>query len=198
MTPTQISSRKIVIAVTGASGAIYAHLLLKKIASLPSLPQLGMVMSKNAQTVWEHELGHSDWNKFPFPIFDKTDFHAPFASGSARYDSMVIIPCSMGTMGRIANGISDDLITRAADVMLKERKKLILAVRETPYNTIHLKNMLTLSKAGAILCPASPSFYSRPANLEEAAATVVDRILDIIDLPVPTYRWAASSTNNKD
>lgn len=114
---------------------------------------------------------------------------APFASGSSRFEAMVICPCSMGLLGRIANGISDDLITRAADVMLKERRKLIVVPRETPFNLIHLRNMTQLTEAGAIVCPAVPSFYSKPQTIEQLVDTVVDRIIDLIGLDVVTYRW---------
>lgn len=116
---------------------------------------------------------------------------APFASGSAKYDAMIIAPCSMGTLGRIAGGISNDLITRGADVMLKERKKLILLLRDTPYNLVHIRNMETVTLAGGIMLPASPSFYSNPKNLEEAAATVVDRALDLAGLDLKSYRWGS-------
>ena len=121
--------------------------------------------------------------------FEKFDFNAPFASGSAGYNTMIVAPCSMGTLGRIATGISDDLITRAADVVLKERRKLILMVRETPYNLIHIKNMETVTLAGGIICPATPSFYSRPTTIEQAAATVVDRVIDLAGLKQDSYRW---------
>ncbi|HMP94432.1 MAG TPA: UbiX family flavin prenyltransferase, partial [Phnomibacter sp.] len=122
-------------------------------------------------------------------LYDKMDFNAPFASGSAQYNTMIVIPCSMGTLGRIAQGVSNDLLTRAADVMLKERRKLILVVRETPYNLIHIKNMEGVTLAGGIICPATPSFYSRPQTLEEVAATVADRVLDLANLAPDTYRW---------
>ena len=126
------------------------------------------------------------------------DFHAPFASGSGRFNTMIICPCSMGTLGRIATGISNDLITRAADVVLKERRKLICVVRETPYNLIHIKNMEAVTLAGGIICPATPSFYSIPANLEEMAATVVDRIIDLAGITQQTYRWGSNSNNKED
>jgi len=129
------------------------------------------------------------YRSYPFDFYDKKDFMAPFASGSAQYDPVIICPCSMGLMGRIANGISDDLISRAADVALKERRRLILVPRDTPYNNIHLQNMLTISQAGGIICPASPSFYSHPETLTEIVATVVDRVLDLSGVEQTTYRW---------
>ena len=181
---------KIVIAITGASGSIYAKVLLDKLAALDTqIAQVGIVMSKNAKEVWETELGNTDYNNYPFNYSEKFDFNAPFASGSAGYNTMIVAPCSMGTLGRIAAGISDDLITRAADVVLKERRKLILMVRETPYNLIHIKNMETVTLAGGIICPATPSFYSRPTTIEQAAATVVDRVVDLAGLKQDSYRW---------
>jgi flavin prenyltransferase len=182
---------KIVIGVTGASGSIYARQLLKRLEALKDqLQEVGVVFSSNAKDVWEYELGNRDFENLPFKTYDRSDFFAPFASGSAGYDALIICPCSMGTMGRIAQGISDDLITRAADVCLKERRKLILVIRDTPYNLIHLRNMTALTEAGAIICPASPSFYSRPNNFEELALTVVDRAIDLAGLKQKTYRWA--------
>ena len=130
-------------------------------------------------------------NNTPFKVYGKEDFFAPFASGSAGYDALIICPCSMGTLGRIASGISNDLITRAADVLLKERKKLICVVRETPYNLIHLRNMTAVTEAGGIICPATPSFYSKPQTIEEAAETVVDRALQLAGIDIKTYRWGA-------
>src|SRR5688572_18439767 len=139
---------KIAVAVTGASGAIYAKVLLDKLLEVKTgTDEIGLVWSDNARTVWEHELGNADYKNYPFKVWEKNDFMAPFASGSAGYDMLIICPCSMGTAGRIAAGISNDLITRAADVMLKERRKLICVVRETPYNLIHLKNMTTITEA---------------------------------------------------
>ena len=146
-------------------------------------------MSKNAKDVWETELGNQSYKNYPFSFYEKQDFFAPFASGSAQYKTMIVVPCSMGTMGRIAAGISDDLLTRAADVILKERRKLILVARETPYNLIHIRNMETITLAGGIICPATPSFYSKPSTIEEVAATVVDRVLDLAGIEVKSYRW---------
>lgn len=181
---------KIVIAVTGASGAIYAQELLNKLVVLSDqIQEAGIVLSSNAKTVWEYELNNKNYENYPFRVYDKTDFSAPFASGSTKYNIMVVVPCSMGTMGRIAGGISDDLITRAADVILKERRKLILVTRDTPLNLIHIRNMETITLAGGIICPACPSFYSQPQTIEEVAHTVVDRVIDLIGLSQNTYRW---------
>lgn len=180
--------KKIVVAITGASGSIYANRLLHHLELLKSqYEEVAVVCSANAATVWEYELATP--MLFPFKVYGKSDFMAPFASGSARFTDMVIVPCSMGTLGRIATGISDDLITRAADVMLKERRKLVCVIRDTPINLIHVRNMLTITEAGGIIMPASPSFYSRPQNFEQLADTVVSRIIDIIGLEMNTFRW---------
>ena len=165
-----MEKRKIIIAITGASGAIYAELLLKFLSQQENI-EVGVIMSDNAKTVWQHELNNENFSDFPFTFYHKNDFNAPFASGSAKYDTMVVIPCSMGTLGRIANGISNDLLTRAADVILKERRKLVLVARETPYNLIHINNMKTVTEAGGIICPATPSFYSQPSTIEAVSYT---------------------------
>jgi 4-hydroxy-3-polyprenylbenzoate decarboxylase len=185
---------KIVIAVTGASGSIYAKLLLEKLAAIPQQWEaVSVVMTENAREVWRTELGNESYDQFDFPLFSQADFHAPFASGSGKYNTMIIIPCSMGTLGRIASGSSSDLITRAADVILKERRKLICVARDTPYNLIHIRNMETITLAGGIICPATPSFYSLPKTIEEVAATVVDRVLDLAGLDISTFRWGSNS-----
>ncbi|HEY8784216.1 MAG TPA: UbiX family flavin prenyltransferase [Mucilaginibacter sp.] len=182
--------KKIVIAITGASGAIYAKLLLEKLKQLDGqIADVAVVMSDNAKEVWKFELDNEDYNDYPFKFYEKNNFMAPFASGSAKYDTMVIIPCSMGTLGRIANGVSDDLTSRAADVMLKERRKLILVVRDMPFNLIHIRNMQTVTEAGGIICPAVPSFYSKPKTIEDLALTVVNRVIDLIGLENESYRW---------
>lgn len=183
--------RKIIVAVTGASGSIYAKLLLDKLNSLSNqIEKVGIVMSKNAKDVWKWELDNEAYSNYTFDFYEKTDFMAPFASGSAKYDTMIIIPCSMGTLGRIANGFSDDLITRSADVILKERRKLILVARDTPLNLIHINNMKAVTEAGGIICPAVPSYYSKPQTIEEVAATVVDRVIDLAGFQSESYRWS--------
>lgn len=186
------NKHKIVVAITGASGSIYAKVLLDKLSILSSqIEHVGIVMSDNAKDVWKHELGNEDYKNYTdFIFYEKTNFYAPFASGSAKYNTMIICPCSMGTMARIASGISNDLTTRAADVILKERRKLILMIRDTPYSLMHINNMQTVTQAGGIICPASPSFYSNPKTFEELAATVVDRVLDLAGLEIDSYRWA--------
>ncbi|MEY4934106.1 MAG: hypothetical protein RIS64_465 [Bacteroidota bacterium] len=186
-------TKKIAIAIGGASGAIYAKVLLDKLTQLRSqTAAIGVVMSKNAQFNWKFELGNEDYLKYDFDFYDSNDFMAPFASGSAKYDTMIVCPCSMGLMARIALGVSNDLATRAADVMLKERRRLILVPRETPLSIIHINNMKTVTEAGAIICPAIPSFYSRPQTVEAMIATVIDRVLDLAGFDLETYRWGES------
>lgn len=181
---------KVVVAITGASGSIYARLLLDKLmASKNQWTELAVILTENAKAVWKTELGNEDYGQYPVKFYTQQDFNAPFASGSGQYNVMIIIPCSMGTLGRIATGISNDLITRSADVILKERRKLICVARDTPYNLIHIRNMETITLAGGIICPATPSFYSRPTTIEEVAATVVDRVLDIAGFNISTFRW---------
>ena len=181
---------KIAVAVTGASGSIYAKVLLEKLVALSAqLEEVSLVMSDNAKSVWQLELGGKSYDTFPFKKYEKNDFFAPFASGSSKYSALIICPCSMGTLARIASGISNDLVTRAADVMLKERRKLILVTRDTPLSLIHINNMKTVTEAGAIVCPASPSFYSRPQTLEQLASTVIDRVIDLTGIDQNTYRW---------
>lgn len=182
--------RKIVVAITGASGSIYAKQVIEKLLAIPEQwSALCAVISDNAREVWKTELGESMLVNENVKIYSKTDFNAPFASGSGQFDTMVIVPCSMGTLGRIAGGVSNDLITRAADVVLKERRKLVCVLRDTPYNLVHIRNMETVTLAGGIICPATPSFYSRPQTIEEVAATVTDRVLDLCGFTIQTYRW---------
>jgi 4-hydroxy-3-polyprenylbenzoate decarboxylase len=182
--------KKVVVAITGASGSIYAKVLLDKLSMLKDQWQnLDIVMTANARQVWQTELDEQGYDNYAATYYTVQDFLAPFASGSGQYETMIIIPCSMGTLGRIASGVSNDLITRAADVILKERRKLICVVRETPYNIIHIRNMETITLAGAIICPATPSFYSKPKTIEDVAATVVDRVLDIAGFNISSFRW---------
>ena len=181
---------KIIVAITGASGSIYAKVLLDQLVVLKDqIDAVGIVMSKNAKDVWEFELGNDSYKDYPFKYYEKNDFMAPFASGSAQYKIMIVAPCSMGTLARIATGVSNDLVTRAADVILKERRKLILINRDSPLNLIHINNMKTITEAGGIIMPASPSFYSKPNNFEELAATVINRVIDLADLKKDSYRW---------
>ena len=182
--------KRTVIAITGASGSIYAANCIAKLMTVKNQwEELSVVMTENAKEVWKTELANASWKDFPVKFHSTTDFSAPFASGSGRYDTMIIIPCSMGTLGRIAAGISNDLITRAADVVLKERRKLICVVRETPYSLIHIRNMETITLAGGIICPATPSFYSQPKTIDEVVNTVVDRVLDLAGFDIKSFRW---------
>ena len=180
---------KIIVAVTGASGSLYAQCLFDKLNALRNqIDEVCVVFSKTAKDVWEHEMP-SEPNIYDFTKYADTDFFSPIASGSAKYDAMIVCPCSVGTMGRIAHGSADTLITRAADVMLKERRKLILAVRETPFSLIHIKNMELITLAGGIICPANPSFYSHPQTVEDVCNTVIDRIIDLVRIENNCFRW---------
>lgn len=191
-----MKKQKIIIGITGASGSIYAKVLLEKLAAMKDqVDSVGIVASDTSSQVWEHELPASPLapllkkGEKTFRVYSKTDFTAPFASGSSDFRTMIICPCSMGTMARIASGVSNDLITRAADVILKERRRLILIPRDTPLSLIHINNMKTITEAGGIICPASPSFYSNPKDFEALASTVIDRVLDLCGLDVKMYRW---------
>jgi len=186
---------KLVIAATGASGTIYLQRLLEQIDC--AVHEVHLVMSSYAGQVAKQEL---DDFKIPPNVsqHSENELNVPFVSGSARFDAMVIVPCSMATLGRIASGSSDSALLRAADVFLKERRKLILVPRETPWNLIHARNVVTLLEAGAIVLPAIPSFYSRPGSLTAVVDTVVWRILDQIGLPNPkAYRWGEKSASAK-
>lgn len=188
--------RKIVIAVTGASGSVYAKILFNKLRDIKNqIDEVGVVFSSNALDIWKYELNEELELVHPFQVFEKDDFYAPFASGSSAYDTMIVCPCSMGTLGRIANGISDDLITRAADVLLKERRNLILVPRETPYSLVHIENMKLLTLAGATICPATPSFYSKPQTVEELVETVVERILNLAGFDIDSFEWGKSTSD---
>lgn len=183
-------SRKIILAVSGASGAIYANRLLGKLLSLNPRPaEIAVIFSATAREIWEYELGQIPVIESPAREYSNESFYAPFASGSSGFDTMIVCPASMGTLGRIANGTSDDLIARAADVMMKERRRLILVPREAPYNLIHIRNMETLTLAGAVICPASPSFYSKPRDIESLADTIAGRVLSLAGFNVKGYRW---------
>jgi 4-hydroxy-3-polyprenylbenzoate decarboxylase len=181
---------KIIVAIGGSSGSIYAKILLDRLKVMVNQTKaIGIVMSDNAIYNWELEIGPWSKDEYPFTFYNKMDFMAPFASGSAKYEVMLVCPCSMGLLGRIAAGISTDLTTRAADVILKERRKLILVTREMPLSLIHIKNMETVTLAGGIICPATPSFYGQPTTIEEVAGTVIDRVLDLSGLEWHSFRW---------
>lgn len=167
--------KKFAIGITGASGAIYAVHLIEALQKTDH--HIDLVASRNALQIAREEC-QCDLREMGYTCYRQDDFTAPFASGSARYDALAIVPCSMGTLGRIAHGFSDELIARSADVFLKEKRKTILVLRETPFNLIHIENMRLLAQAGATILPAIPSFYSKPTTIEEVVDTVVARILD--------------------
>lgn len=182
--------RKIILAITGASGSIYARTLLDKLQSMkPVLNEIAVIISATGRDIWMDETGEKFTVSGNAKEYDNNTYYAPFASGSSRYDTMIVCPASMGITGRIANGTSDDLITRTADVMLKERRRLIIVPRETPYSLIHIENLRKLILAGAVICPASPSFYSRPETINDLINTVVDRVIDLAGFSIDSYRW---------
>ncbi|MDR1055395.1 MAG: UbiX family flavin prenyltransferase [Prevotellaceae bacterium] len=184
---------KIAIGVTGASGSVYAMRLFDKLVKTSlNKADIAVVFSEQGEQVFRYEAGDAAFEAIPFQRYNNRDFFAPFASGSSLFDTFIIIPCSMGTLARIASGLAGNLISRAADVMLKERRRLILVTRETPLNLIHIRNMEQVTEAGGIICPASPSFYSRPTTLEQAVDTVVDRVLSLVSIPVDTFRWSGN------
>jgi flavin prenyltransferase len=184
------SERKIIVALTGASGSVYGLKLLESIRNLSLSPtEVAVIFTSNAMEIMHHETGCNFSPSGKEKIYDNHDFNAPFASGSSSFDTMIICPSSMGMLGRIAHGMSDDLISRAADVILKERRRLIIVPRETPYNLIHISNMKLLTEAGAIICPATPSFYSNPQTIDELVMTVIERIMILAGIETNTYRW---------
>lgn len=192
-TPQKVESINLLVAITGASGAVYAERLLKKLESLSSqVERIGVIFSENGKAVWRHELS-SDPLKIPFVHYANSDFFTPPASGSGHYNRMIIIPCTMGTMASIAQGLASDLIARAADVMLKERKILIIVSREMPLNLIQIRNMETITLAGGIICPATPSFYSLPQTMDEAVDTVVHKVLRLAGFQINDFSWGESS-----
>lgn len=178
----------IVVAVTAASGSIYARLLVESLASSEEVERIALVYSENARAVAEHE-GVAMPADAKIVEYSNSDLFASPASGSAAWDAMVVVPSSVGTVGRVANGVSQTLIERAADVMLKERRRLVFVVRETPYSLVHLRNMVALTEAGAVIVPASPSFYSKPVTVEELCRTVVERVVALLGIAAPHYEW---------
>ena len=173
---------KIIAAVTGASGAVYARRCLEILCQAPQVERIALIVSDRAAEVLEYE-GER------LPASPKVDMFSPAASGSARFDAMIIVPASMGSVGRIASGVSLSLIERAADVMLKERRPLVCVVRETPYSLVHLRNMTALAEAGAVILPASPSFYSHPRTVDDLTATVVDRAVEHLGVERQHYEF---------
>ncbi|MBR3677902.1 MAG: UbiX family flavin prenyltransferase [Alistipes sp.] len=181
----------IVVAITAASGAIYARQLLETLIASTEVERIALVYSTNARKVAEYE-GVAIPRSAKIEEYDNGDMFAPIASGSARWEAMVVVPSSVGTVGRVASGISQTLIERTADVMLKERRKLIFVVRETPYSLVHLRNMTTLTEAGAVILPATPSFYSLPQDVEAVCRTVTERIVAQLGICSERYEWGAN------
>lgn len=179
---------RVIVAITGASGSIYARLTIEALLRAPEVEQIALVYSDTAREVVAFE-GVDIPSDERIKLYDNHDLFAPVASGSAAYDAMIVVPSSVGTLGRIAHGLSQTLIERAADVMLKERRRLLLVVREAPYSLIHLRNMTALTEAGGIVVPASPSFYSHPLTIEEACMTVVERVIALLGIDQPHYEW---------
>lgn len=179
---------KVVVAITAASGAIYARQLLETLVASDEVERIAVIYSANARAVVAHE-GETMPNASKIEEYDNDNLFAPPASGSARWDAMVVVPSSVGTVGRVASGVSQSLIERAADVMLKERRRLIFVVRETPYSLIHLRNMTTLTESGAVILPATPSFYSHPQDVEAVCQTVTERITAMLGIEGKRYEW---------
>jgi flavin prenyltransferase len=182
---------RIVVGVGGASGSPYAKRLLDFLAREGPAADVSvdLVFSTTARQIWIHEIGSPP--EYPFPVWKNQDLTAPFASGSARYDAMVIVPCSAAGLARVAHGVSSDLIGRAADVMLKERRRLVLVLRETPISLIHARAIAQVVEAGAFVMPASPSFYSLPRTIDSLVDTVVSRVLDRLGIPNELMRrWS--------
>jgi flavin prenyltransferase len=188
------NKKRIIIGITGASGSVYAKSLLQSLEKLKDhYEEVAIIFSDNGLAVWKYELGKSPVIPKGFTNYKPQDLFASPASGSAGYTNMVICPCSMGTLARVANGISTDLITRAADVMLKERRQLILVPREMPYSLIHIRNMETITLAGGIICPASPSYYFIPKTMDEIVNTVTEKILSLMGFETNHLKWGSKS-----
>lgn len=179
---------KIVVGITGASGAIYARLVLERLLACPDVEYIYLVYSDTAREVVAFE-GETMPEDARIGVLDNADLFAPVASGSSRCDAMIVVPCSVGTLGRIACGTAQTLMERAADVMLKERRRLVLVVRESPYSLLHLRNMVAVTETGGIIVPASPSFYSRPSDIEELCMSVAERALTLAGAGVEHFEW---------
>ena len=192
-----VKKKKIVVAITGASGAPYAKRLLAWLGARAKNEgdvEIGVCLSATAPEVWALECGGDIRESIDQPVWGARDYKAPFASGSAGWNAMVVVPCSMGTAARIAHGISDTLLTRAADVMLKERRTLIVVPRETPLSVVHLENLTTLARAGALVMPAMPSFYGKPETMDQLLDTVLARVVDHLGLDHDlAHRWGSKS-----
>jgi flavin prenyltransferase len=200
MAPNQPASRNLTVAITGASGSIFPRVLLDLLDRDQRVGTINMIVSDSGLRVMAEELGLSGRNDVVAKLLGRAsqkivqqnndDIGANVASGSYPADAMIVLPCSMGTLARIANGMANQLIERAADVCLKERRPLLLCVRETPFNRIHLRNMTLAAEAGATIFPVIPAFYFKPTSTEEIAREFVNRVLAHIGLPQPdAYRW---------
>ncbi len=181
---------KIIVAITAASGVIYARQLLDKLIRSEQVSQIALIESENVAAVAECE-GVVLPESAKIRWYDNANLFAPMASGSSSYDAMVVVPCTVGTLGRVASGLAQSLIERAADVMLKERRRLVMVLRESPYSLIHLRNMTTVTESGGVILPASPSFYSNPTDIESLCMTITERICALLGLDAPHYEWAS-------
>lgn len=182
-------NRKFIVAVTGASGSIYARLTVAALLSDESIGEIAIILTDTAREVMEYEKEAIQLNDTRITFYDIDDLFAPTASGSSNYEAMIVVPCSTGTMGRISSGICSDLLSRSADVMLKERRKLILALRESPLSLIHLNNMTTLTQAGAVIMPLSPAFYPHPKTIEELCGEFARRLTVVAGANITSFEW---------
>lgn len=181
--------RKLIIAITGASGHVYARNMIDLLLKMDKVEELTLVFSDNGKKVWNYEKTEPLLDSKKIIVFENDNLFAAPSSGSAMYTDMIVLPCSVGSLARIAAGSADNLITRAADVMLKERRKLILAVREAPFSLIHLRNMTQLTEAGAIVFPLSPFFYHHPKEINDIIQPLNSRILSLLGLDEPQIKW---------
>lgn len=181
---------KLIIGITGASGAIYAKRIIQTITKEKTkIQETAIIFTDIGKKVWQHEIKDLKISEIPFKIYENDNFFVPFASGSSNFDAMIICPCSMGTMGKIANSIADNLLTRTADVMIKENRKLIIVPREMPYSITHIKNMWKIKTAGVDICPASPAFYANPKNINDLTDTVIQKIFKLININLNYFEW---------
>lgn len=181
---------KIVLGITGASGSIYAKRFIEILdKNRDKIDDLAIVFTGAGKKVWNFEIEDLKFDEIPFKIYENNNFFVTFASGSSDFDALIVCPASMGTIGKISNSIADNLLTRTADVMLKENRNLIIVPREMPYNLIHIDNFKKLILAGAKICPASPSFYSKPKNINEAVDTVLQKIFQLLNIDIKFTQW---------
>lgn len=180
----------LIIGITGASGSIYAQRFIEIVHQNQHLfENIAVIFTDIAKKVWNYEIDDYPIEQIPFKIYDNNDYFVAPASGSCKFDTMVILPCTMGTMSKIANSLADNLLTRAADVMLKENRTLVIVPRETPLNIIHIENMKKIIFAGGIICPAMPSFYSKPKSINDLVDTVIQKVLQLIGIEIKFFEW---------